>query len=84
VCLLLLVGVSWHGIAQFHGMFAWILIVGVFDTLMADGKDDEYLVPLIYERIAAFVEDHGSPVEISVKSTEWRERLLKEAAAATK
>lgn len=65
----------------FQGAMSWMLICGVMDTLMADGKDDEYLVAMIYERLAAFCEDHGNPAEIGAKTVEWRERLLKEAAA---
>ena len=34
-----------------HGATAWMMIVAVLDTLMADGKDDEYIIPLIYTRL---------------------------------
>jgi hypothetical protein len=37
-----------------------------------------YLVALIYTRLAAFCDDHGSPLEVDAKSKEWRQRLLNE------
>ena len=65
-----------------HGATAWMTIVTVLDTLMADGKDDEYLIPLIKTRLQSFFDDHGSPVANWRKSNAMRRELLASASAA--
>ena len=64
---------------KFEGAVAVMMIVSLLDTLMADGKDDEHIVPMIFARLDAWFDDHGNPFEINERTTALREKLLEGA-----
>ena len=64
---------------KFEGAVAVMMVVSVLDTLMADGKDDEHIVPMIFARLDAWFDDHGNPFEINERTTALREKLLEGA-----
>ena len=64
---------------KFEGAVAVMMVVSVLDTLMADGKDDEHIVPMIFARLDAWFDDHGNPFEINERTTALREELLEGA-----
>ena len=64
---------------KFEGAVAVMMVVSLLDTLMADGKDDEHIVPMIFARLDAWFDDHGNPFEINERTTALREKLLEGA-----
>ena len=56
---------------HFQGAFSWILIVAVFETLFADGKDDEYAaINLSWARDLAF------RTRIGLRSSQFRAEFM--------
>jgi hypothetical protein len=61
---------------QMLGALQTVIIVAVLETLMADGKDDGYLVAMVYTRLRAWFADHGDAVANWRKSIRMRKELL--------